>query len=714
MPRINFALLCLACTCAAERKPVTIDAVVERRRPADTASTQRVWSPEGKRFVYREAGKLLMYDAISRSARELLNVETSEKAATKFAEPAEHPWENRRATERPIQWSASGQELLLLAGGDIFLWHSSSGKTDQLTNTAERERDPKLSPDGSHVAFRRDHDLYVMDIASHVVTRLTANGSPTLLNGELDWVYPEELDLGTAYWWSPDSRSIAYLQFDVSREMLYPHVDLSGLRPQLEPQRYPQAGTPNADVRLGIISIATRQTRWMDLGDTRTTLLPRVTWVPDGKQVAVLRTNRVQNRLDLILADAVTGATRTMVTETDAYWINVVDEPRFLGTANRFVWSSERDGRRHVYLYSDGQSKQITKGPFDVVSIAGVDEKNGFVYYTSTEATPLERHLYSVRFDGSARKKITTAPGTHTVTMSPSCEYFVDAFSNLTTPPRRTVNSIAGPEIAVLRESDRGPLEQYTLQPVEIREVKAADGTKLYARLIRPPNFVVSKKYPVVVDIYGGPHAQSVRNVWAGVDFDQVLAQHGFVVWQLDNRGGGGRGHAFETPLYRRLGKIELEDQLAGIKQLVALGFADPQRIGITGWSYGGFMTLYSMLNAPDVFKVGIAGAPVTDFRFYDTIYTERYLGLPDENEVGYWESSPVKYASNLKGRLLLIHNIEDDNVLFQNTLHMIDALEKANRQFLQVIYPFKTHGLTGAARRHMYETMLSFFEKNL
>lgn len=701
----------------AQRKPVTIEALTEHGTRGRGTETP-VWAPDGKRFVYSEGKKVMLYDVPARADKELLSLEPLEAAATAPPEPARFDWQNRRVAEPALQWSADSRNLLIRAKGDLFLFHLESGKWDQLTATAVDERDPKLSPDGKSVGFRREHDLYVLDLASKAVTQLTHDGTATLLNGELDWVYPEELDLGTAWWWSPDSRSIAYLQFDVAHEFVYPHADLRGIRAQFEPQRYPQAGTPNADVRLGVIGIQSpTATRWMDLGETRDHLLARVYWAPDSKRLAVERFNRVQNELDLLLADAASGSSQPLIHERDRYWINLGDNFQFMKeNPDRFLWSSERDGFRHLYLYStEGkQLARLTEGSWEVTGIKGIAEKRNLVYYMSSEASPLERQLYAVHLDGSGRTRLSTGAGTHAVSMSPTGEYYLDTFSSLTSPPTRTVHTSDGAEWAVFRQADRKPLEEYDILPTEIVTVKASDGTVLYGRLIKPAHYDPHRKYPAVVMVYGGPGAQSVRNSWGGLSWDQALASAGFVIWQLDNRGSTGRGHAFETPIYHRLGQVELEDQLAGVKYLISNVNIDPERIGIYGWSYGGYMTLYSLLNAPDVFKVGIAGAPVANWRNYDTIYTERYLGLPADDENGYKASSAVTYADKLQGKLLMVHNIEDDNVLFQNSLQMAVALENAGKVFSMVTYPLKSHGVTGPLRKNLLKITTEFFERNL
>jgi dipeptidyl-peptidase-4 len=709
-----FLCLLLPLLLSAQKKPVTIESVTGAGgRFGEGAAIH--WAPDGRSFLYQQSRKLYLYDMDAKSATELVSLADVEASARKPTPAVATAWENRRVSEQSVQWGASGKQLLFSFEGDLFLFHLDTKKWDQLTATEVVEADPKLSPDETKVAFRRAHDLYVMDLATKDVRQLTHDGSTTLWNAELDWVYPEELDLGTAYWWSPDSQKLAYLQFDVSREQLYPQADFLKIQAVAEPERYPKAGTPNADVRLGIVPQVGGRTRWVDAGETRDWLLARVAWRPDSSEVLVQKLNRVQNQLHLLAADAGTGKTRDLLTETDSAWVNVDADPHFLKDGS-FLWTSERSGYRHIYHYSPTGElrKQLTSGDWEVNSINGVDEEAGRVYFTSTEASPLQRQLYVVNLDGSGKRQITEAAGTHTVNMSPNASWFLDSYSSLTQPTRRVLRKADGSEWTVYREADRKALDEYEILPTEIVEFTPAGGPKLYARLIKPANFDPSKKYPAIVMVYGGPHAQSVRDSWSGLTWDQALAHKGFVIWQVDNRGSSGRGHRFEAPLYRRLGKQELEDQLAGVKHLLSMGFVDPQRIGVNGWSYGGFMTLYSLLNAPDTFKAGVAGAPVTDWRNYDTIYTERYLGLPQDNLDGYSQSSAVTYAGQLKGRLMIVHNIEDDNVVFGNTLQMSDALQRAGKRFEMQVYPQKSHGVSGPVRRQMLETMTDFFERSL
>lgn len=704
----------------ARKKPVTLEAIAAVR-PAEMTGSP-IWRRGGKVFAYRERDKVMLYDCEAKASREVLSLEPLNKAATAVPPEPRFAWENRRVSESAIQWLPSGDALLISAGRDLFVWRLDSGKYDQLTSTAAAERDPKVSPDGRSVAFRRDHDLYVIDLASRKETRLTTGGSETLRNGEPDWVYPEELDLGTAYWWSPDSRFIAYLQFDVSRIPMYPHSDLRSSKAVAEPQRYPQAGDPNSDVMLGVIPAGGGQTRWMDVGGTRYQhLLARVTWMPDSRSLAVQRLTRVQDRLDLLSVDAMTGESRLLLRETDPHWINLADDLRFLEDGKRFLWSSERDGFRHLYLYStDGRElRRLTSGAWEVRGVVDVDERTDRVYYLSSEAGASENQLYSVRLNGRDKTRLTQDEGWHTVSMSPATDYWVDSYSNAKTPARRVVRTVNGSESAVFRESDRRVMEQFELLPRQAVTFKAADGrTDLFGAITRPAGFESGRRYPAVVLVYGGPGAQRIRNQFGGLTGDngliQVLAHRGYVVWEMDNRGSTGRGHLFETPVHRSLGVVELADQKTGIDYLTSLGFVDPERIGIYGWSYGGFMTLNMMLNAPGTVRSGIAGAAVTNFENYDTIYTERYMGLPVDNPEGYRKSNMNLLAGNLKGNLMLIHNYQDDNVLFQNALQISDALQRAGKRFELMLYPQKAHGVTGPVRRQMLESMVEFFDRTL
>jgi dipeptidyl-peptidase-4 len=697
----------------AQKKPVTLESLKTVKHEGDGPAT---WAPDGKTFLFQRGPALRIYDCATRTSKELVSTEALDAAAVKGPEEGAFGWTNRYVESGGPAFSASGKEVLYSTGGDLFLIHVDTGKWQQLTKTPVAEEDAKLSPDGKMVAFRRASDLYALEIASGKETRLTDDGSETLLNGELDWVYPEELELGTAYWWSPDSKAIAYLQFDISREPIVPHEDVLGVRVRYEPERYPQVGENNADVHLGVVPAAGGATRWLEVGDTRNSyLIARAGWMPDSRSVYVVRMNRVQNRLELFSIGVESNMPASILREADPYWINLDGDVRFLKDGKRFLWTSEKDGYRHIYLHSvEGKElKQLTKGEWEVRSILDVDDER--VLYLSNEGSPLEQHLYSVKLNGGGKQRLDKTEGTHRVSAGPGAPYYLDTYSTLKSPSRTTLHSGDGAELGVYREANTKVMDEYEILPTEIVKFKGADGTELHGRLIKPKGFQTGKKYPVLVEVYGGPGVMlPVHNSWTGLSMDQVYAHKGYVVWECENRGGQGRGHRFETAIFRNLGSAELADQLAGVKYLVSLGFADEKRIGIHGWSYGGFMTLNALLNAPDVFRAGISGAPVTSWLNYDTIYTERYMGLPKENVEAYKNTALTPKAANLKAKLMLVHNYEDDNVLFQNSLQMTNALQNAGKQFEYMLYSQKTHGVSGAAADQMNASMLDFFERNL
>ena len=712
-------LLTLATAMAfAQKKPVTLQALHDwRARPRPTLPGDTVWAPDGKSFLYRQGKQLIIYDVSSTKAREVMSLTPLDSAALAPNTPDRFDWENRRVDEQSFQWSPSGRQVLYTTQGDLFWIDLSDGKFRQLTRTAMPERDPKLSPDGRQVAFLRNFDLYTLEIASGQETRITTGGSDTLRNGAPDWVYPEELELGSAYWWSPDSRALAYLQFDTSGEPLFPHADLRGSRAIYEPQRYPQAGENNPSVKLGVVDADGKSpTKWLEVGDTvNRYLIPRAGWA-DAKHVYAVRTNRIQNELDFFSFDVDTGKSSLVYHESDLYWINIVGSPLFLKNGKEFLWTSERTDGQWIYRYSMDGSKPKQLSPANAIACANDD----YVYLMSAARSPLERRLYRAKLDGTAIKprvpeeELSKEAGTHRISMAPGCGHYLDTYSSLTSPPETTLHNADGKELAVIRPADRRAIEEFDLRPTEILQLSGAESDRLFARLIKPANFDPTKKYPVIVQVYGGPHVQSVRNTWPEVNMDQVFASNGFVVWQVDNRGSAGRGHAFEMPVNRNLGAAELADQLAGIKYLTSLGFVDSNRIGVNGWSYGGFMTLNMLLNAPDTFRAGFAGAPVTNWLNYDSIYTERYMGLPKDNAQAYANTSLIPKAANLKGKLMIAHNIEDDNVLFQNTVQMLQALEGAGKQFELSLYTQKTHGVGGPDSRQLDATMLDFFRRTL
>jgi dipeptidyl-peptidase 4 len=619
----------------------------------------------------------------------------------------------------PYQW-APDSGALLFQGPTSLVWFDLKTQTARSLASGKQDvADPKISPDGRYVSFVREHNLWLVGVADGKARALTQGGSEEIRKGELDWVYPEELEITSAYWWAPDSSAVAYLEMDERNVSQYPLVDFASPTGEAEEERYPVAGGHNPIVRVRVAPVAGGEPRAMDIGTDTDIYIPRVNWLVDSKHLAIQRLNRAQTVLDLLVSDTASGRTRTLFTEKDQYWINVSNDLHFLNDGKRFLWSSERSGYRHLYLYDlqGTQLAQLTHGEWEASEVSAIDQVNGLVYFISTEKSPLERHLYRVGLDGSGFGRITKEDGTHEVDVSPNASAFIDTYSNSMMPPRQDLFAIDGARIAVLNEGAAAGLAQYHLSPVQFLSVRSHDGIQLNGMMIMPADFDPAKKYPVIVYVYGGPHEQIVVNEWGGPTFlwHELMAQRGYIIFALDNRGSTGRGHLFEEPIHFRFGAQELSDQRDGVAYLKSLPYVDARRIGIWGWSFGGHMTLHAMFEDPEDFKVGFAGGPVTDWHYYDSIYTERYLGVLPQNEESYDESSPIKHAAHLKGKLLIAHGTGDDNVHFANTLAVLNELIEAGKYVEVVPIPGRGHGASDPeARRVLLRRVTQFFLDNL
>ncbi len=704
-------------------KEITLERLFQPPSLAGRLTPGIEWAPDSKRFSYldrqgsgRDAAlQLWTMDAATGERKVLVNADTlksvmqPEKAKTSQATGL------GRVQPDNYLWSPDGKYLLFIGSNSLVLLDLHTLTPKPILSSEAEIEDPKFSPDSHWISFSRSANLFVVNISTGAVTALTTGGSEEVLKGKLDWVYPEELDTRTAYWWSPDSTKIAYYEMDERPVTRYTIADMSSPTGGTEFTRYPQAGEANPIVRVGVVNITGGETKWMDTGKNTDVYLARVNWLPDSRLIAIQRINRAQNQLDLLFADAATGASKTILTDSDKFWINISDDLYFFSDNKRFLWSSERTGYRHFYLYDNSGKElaQLTSGDWAISDLGGfgpgaanhpaVDEARGYIYFISNKDDVRETQLYRVSLNDKSLTRITKEPGSHNARIAPDSSAFVDTYSNAATPPRQDLDRMDGSKVAVVNEGKVPELAEYKLSPVEFVEVAADDGTKLNASIIKPLNFDPAKKYPVLINVYGGPHVQLVRNTWGGLRYllDQVYAAKGYILFTLDNRGSWGRGHAFETPLYHHMGKIELQDQLAGVKYLKSLDYVDPARIGITGGSYGGYMTLEALFNAPEVFKLGVSDAPVTDWKLYDTIYTERYMGRPQDNADGYKDSSPVNQAEYLKGKLMLVHGTGDDNVHFANSVELLNAMIDDGRypdQFMA--FPGRGHGISDAAAR--------------
>ena len=633
--------------------------------------------------------------------------------------PGDKPSGPRTLPLSTYDWNPAGTALLLAAENDLWLVEVPSGAVRRLTRGEASEENPVFSPDGSRIAFVRDNDLWTVEVGSGKETRLTTTGSAHVLNGKLDWVYEEELAgrrSGRAYEWSPDSRSIAYLRLDQTRVPEYPIVDFLPLHGQVRPQRYPKAGDPNAVPSLHVVSRDGVETAEVRPVPDDVYLGPEVSWTPDSAAVAWVLLNRAQTRAEYRLLPRTGGPARTILVEEDPAWVNAIEPPRFLKDGS-FLLLSERSGFLHLWRgRTDGSAPApVTTGAWMIDRAWEVDEDASAVLFSATEKDPRERHVYRVGLDGRGLTRLTKGRGVHVPVFSPGAALFADTFSDVDTPPATAVVRGDGTLLAAIHQP-KGEWTSYRLASTEFRSFRAPDGTVLHARLVRPADFDPSRKYPVIVSVYGGPHAQVVVDRWGATSFfDHLCAEKGFLVWSVDNRGSWGRGHAFEAALLRRTGETELKDQLAGVEELRKLPFVDGSRIGITGWSYGGYMALYAATHAGGTFRCAVAGAPVTDWKLYDSIYTERYLKLPAENAAGYRDSSPLSAVERLGSRLLLLHGTADDNVHLQQTVALIDALTRARKDYSLVLLPGQKHGpRDAAARLYVNQRVLEFLEKNL
>ncbi|MGB6546240.1 MAG: DPP IV N-terminal domain-containing protein [Candidatus Acidiferrales bacterium] len=722
--------------------PLTVERIYAGPSLAGRELTDIAWSPDGSRVTFLQDGapsggarpEMWIADAATGQQHVMLD----QDHLAKLLGPAVSRGQQTglgRVTPPSYFWAPDGKAVLFASASEL-VWYDIATQASRILVRAQAEAadnegddaadldDPKISPDGHWVSFLRDHDVWVVNVATGQMHAVTQGGSEPVRHGELDWIYPEELDLHTAYWWSPDSTRIAFLQLDERAVTRYPLVNELDPRGTPVYERYPAAGDPNPIAKIGVIAIAGGQTRWMDTGSDSSSLLARVAWLPDSKRVAIERLNRAQTQLDLLFDDAATGTAATILSERDKNWINVSDILYFFTDGRRFIWSSERSGFRHLYLYGVNGTPvtQLTHGDWEVESLEGVDEANQIAYYISTEKSPLERQLYRVALSGGTPVPITHETGTHEIVMAPvGCAHFVDTASAAMTPPHESLDRADGTVETVLNENHFVELDADHLSPVEFITIPGADGTPLNASVIKPPDFDPARKYPVLVHYYGGPGAQEVLDEWgAGTNWEiflwhEVMAQKGFVVFTLDNRGTSGRGHAFETPIARHFGAIEMADQLAGVAWLKQQPWADTSRMGIWGWSYGGYLTCYLMLNAPGVFRAGFAVGPVTDWRFYDTIYTERYMGTPQNNAAGYRESSVLDKAGALQGKLLIAHGTDDDNVHFGQTVSLANSFVRAGKYAEYQIYAGRGHGLGDAeARVHLFNRATQFFLDNV
>ncbi|HET7275317.1 MAG TPA: S9 family peptidase [Longimicrobiaceae bacterium] len=683
------------------------------------------WIESGERFSYTTINpasgqeEIRVYDP--KELQDQVLFDTNDLTLPGTGEPIEY---------RSFQWASDSEHILLQADfrpiyrssgiADFFLF---SPATDEMELVADDARTAELSPDGDLVAYERGGDLYVFDMAADAERRLTTTGSDTLFNGVFDWVYEEEFGLTQAWKWSPDSRRIAFWQTEEAGVPAVQLTDYSGQHPEWISINYPKVGDENPEVRIGVADVQTGDIVWLETGLSGDFYIPRIYWTADPNTLAVMTLNRAQNHLRVFFFDVATGERRLVLEEESDAWIDVFDFYAgiqdflyFPDDIREFFWISDRDGNQHIYRYGyDGELiNQVTEGDWVVTRVEAIEPVSQTIYYTSTEASPLDRNLYAIQFDGSGKRRLTQTPGRHSVNVSPDGEWYIDSWSNTGTPRQVELWSTDGERVAVLEDNAETSewLELHAYSPLDLFQFTTSDGVNLDGSMILPPDFDPEVEYPVLLSIYGGPGSQQVYNAFATNGWHQYLAQQGYIVVGLNNRGTGNYGRDFVEIVYKQLGKWESHDFAEVAKYLATLPYVDEDAIAIQGTSYGGYMAVYTLLQYPELFAFGISNSPVTDWRLYDSIYTERYMGLLSANLAGYEASSTLPYAEALEDPLLLVHSAMDENVHPQNTMQLLTALTNAGKDVDLRFYPPGAHG--AAYNAQSYITMTEVYTNAL
>ena len=710
-----------------EASPVTFDRMTVFPDPGWNVPRAVTFAPDKKSIAYlasENGGQemaLFTFDLEKKASR--LLVRAKDVLATD--KPLSREEELRRERQRQrstgivsYMWAGKDGAMLVPLGGDLF-HRSADGKIAQLTATAEPELDPKVCKTGERVMFVRGRELFAIDVATKKEAALTKGAPEGVTRGQSDFNGQEEFDEPSGYWISPGCDKVAYLEVDERGVANHPILGYRSKKADLMEQRYPAPGEKNPSVKLGILDVASKKTTWISLPGEKDKerYLGRIQWSPDGGALFFQALDRDQKKLTLHRADGKTGTVTELAAETSPAWIEFAGV-HVLEKSPALLWTIPRGGHDHLEMRDRATGKviaQITRGDWDVTDVQAVDEEKGLVYFTATKESPVERHLYRAPLQGGEPVRITPERGVHMTRVSPGSGMFVDIHSARDRAPQAAVRDLAGAVAGALPVQAEPDLASLRLRPREIVTVKASTGETLYGALLKPRDSRPGQKHPVVVVVYGGPGAQTVLDIWSPSLFWQHLADRGFVVFQLDNRGSAGRGPAFQHAIANELGKVELSDQLAGVAYLKTLPFVDGARIGIYGHSYGGFMAAYAMLEAPDVFKAGVSASPVTEWQLYDTGYTERYMGTPKSNAKGYDSSDLTRLVKGLKGKLLLVHALMDENVHFQHTADLIDALVTENKPFDLLVFPGERHGYRSpAARRYASRKAAAYFAENL
>ncbi|WP_310398160.1 S9 family peptidase [Hymenobacter sp.] len=717
---------------AQQKLPLTLDDIWAKPTFRAASVPGFNWMNDGRYYSALENGSLVQHEVTTGKTVQTL-VAAADLQVAGAAKPLDVDGYSFNANEQKVLFTTATEPIYRRSARASYYVFDRGAKQLTPLSAGGKQGYATFSPDGQRVAFTRNNNVFVTDLATMKETAVTTTGAKNqLINGSADWVYEEEFGFAQGFFWSPDSKQLAYYTFDESQVPEYDMQEWGGLYPKENRFKYPKAGEKNSVVSVSTYDVASARTTKMDVGPEPNQYLPRVQWTQVPGTLSIQRLNRLQNKLEILHADAGTGKTKVVLTDTNPAYVEINDDLNYLAGGKQFVFTSEKDGYQHLYLHdmSGRQVRQLTRGNWEISAINGFDPKTGFVYYTSTEGSALQRHLYRINLQGTGKKRISEAGnGTDVVNMSPDTKYFLNTHSSAGVPAVVSLREGSTGRLVKTLEDNaklRQTLAQYDLGKFEFLTFKTSEGVDLNAWMIKPSNFDPAKKYPVLMHVYGGPSFGSgstqtvLDNAGGGTAltnylWHQMLAAQGYIVVSVENRGTSGRGAAFRKATYANLGKLETIDQGEGAKYLATLPYVDKARIGIWGWSYGGYMTSLALTKNPDLFKMGIAVAPVTNWRYYDTVYTERYLKTPQENAAGYDDNSPVQFAQNLKGKFLLVHGTGDDNVHFQNSIAFVDALIKANKDYQTLYYPNRNHGIGGGnTRLHLYRQMTNFVLQNL
>ena len=716
---------------APKPKQLTIEAIYQKGGVTGRAPESVEWSPDGTKvsFVQRdESGEngALYYVDVTNGAKPAVLVAQEKLAEMKpptKTKSDDRAQDNReRYSVEAYHWAPDSKHILFDSAGALWMYDLVAGKSTMLASDEKGLGDPKFSPGGDRLAYLRDHDLYVSTIGGKAKKITEGGRDNALLNGEVDWVYAEELSVRSNYFWSPNGKQIVYLQTDESKVPTYPITDYIPTQATVDEEKFPKPGDPNPAVRLGVVNGDGGKTKWIDL-PAADAYISRFGWVRDGLLYAFLL-NRPQNKLDVYFVDAKSGKAQVVLTETSPSWIETNDDFKLLNNGEQLVWSSWRDGHTHLYLYSSDKAnalaplkleRQLTKGDWDLMSLDGADEKNGIVYYTSTQEDPRQRQLYAVALSSGEVRRISKDHGNHMTAFPENAKYYVDNYSALMTPPVLSVCSLDGQCSAFWSARE---IKEYALLVPQFVDTKAEDGTVLHGVLLLPTEgpAIVNGKVPLITNPYGGPGVPSTWDAWGewgGVDlFDQYLAKRGYAILKMENRGMAGHGEKYAAPIMHHMCELPLKDQLASVEQVLKqFPQLDRDRLGWWGWSYGGTMTAWALEHS-DLFKVGVSVAPVTDWRNYDSIYTERYMGLPKEHKDDYDRTSVVLNAKQIHGKLLVVQGTSDDNVHMQNSIQFFYAMINNGIPFDVQLYPRKTHSISGEETRiHLFHRIQRQFD---